>query len=240
MLQVIGVGFARTGTTSLRAALGILGLGPCYHMFDVMSEPSRVRRWLEIARGATPVWDEIFAGYQSAVDWPAAVYWRQLAAAYPAAKIVLTVRDPDAWYDSASNTIFKRRLNPRGLARIGPRLASAVSPDLHAFLAMTRETVELPLFDGRLADREHMTAVFVRHIEEVQASVPAERLLVYRVADGWAPLCDFLGTPVPERAFPHDNSTADFGRIAGPHFARLAFGPLIRALDPRRANFRRR
>jgi len=232
VLQVIGAGFARTGTTSLKAALEMLGRGPCYHMFDVMSDPARVRTWLAIARGATPAWEEIFAGYGSAVDWPVAVYWRRLAEAYPDAKIVLTVRDPDAWYESASSTIFKRRLNPRGLARIGPRLARVLSPDLHAFLAMTRETVELPLFDGRLADREHMKAMFVRHVEEVRAALPTERLLVYRVAEGWAPLCAFLGTPVPEEAFPHDNSTADFSRMAGPHFARLAFGRLVRRRAP--------
>jgi hypothetical protein len=233
-LQVIGAGFARTGTTSLKAALEALGRGPCYHMFDVMSDPERVRRWLDIARGAAPRWDEVFAGYASAVDWPVAAYWRQLATAYPDAKVVLTVRDPDRWYDSVSGTIFKQRLKPRGLARTGARVAAAVSPDLRAFLAMTRETVEQPLFDDRLADREHMTAAFVEHLERVRATIPAERLLTYRVADGWPPLCEFLGVPVPEQAFPHDNRRDDFSRLAGPQFARLAFGPLLRVLPGRK------
>jgi hypothetical protein len=234
VLRVIGVGFARTGTTSLKAALETLGFGPCYHMFDAMSEPRRVRQWLDLARGGAPDWDAIFDGYASALDWPAAAYWRQLADAYPDAKLVLTVRDPDAWYDSASNTIFKQRIHPRGIARIGARLAETLSSDLRAFLAMTHETIEQPIFDDRLADRAHMTAAFVRHIERVRAVIPAERLLTYQVTDGWPPLCAFLGTPVPEQPFPHDNRTADFSKLAGPHFARLAFGPLTRRLPGRR------
>jgi hypothetical protein len=231
MLQVIGVGFARTGTTSLRSALGVLGLGPCYHMFDAMSDPARLGQWLDIALGAAPDWPRVFEGYRSTVDWPAAAYWRELADAYPDAKLLLTVRDPDSWYDSVRNTIFKQRIDPpRGLARLGSRLAETVSPDLRAFLAMTQETVERPIFDDRLDDRAHMTSAFTRHIEQVQAAFPADRLLTYRVADGWAPLCTFLDTPIPDRPFPRDNSSADFRRITAPHFARLVYGPLLRRL----------
>jgi hypothetical protein len=229
VLQVVGVGFARTGTTSLRSALGILGLGPCYHMLDVLSDPSRVQQWLDIARGAPPNWAQVFEGYRSAVDWPVAAYWRELAEAYPDAKLILTVRDPDTWYDSVRNTIFKQRIDPpHGLARIASRLAEALSPDLRAFLAMTQETIERPLFDARLGDRAYMTSAFTRHIEQVQATFPAERLLTFRVADGWEPLCAFLGTPIPEQPFPRDNSSADFRRTTGPHFARLVYGPLAR------------
>lgn len=237
MLEVVGLGFARTGTTSLRSALGILGLGPCYHMLDVLSDPRRVRLWLDIARGTPPRWDRVFEGYRSAVDWPVAAYWRELAEAYPDAKLLLTVRDPDTWYDSVRNTIFRQRIDPpRGIARIGSRLAEALSPDVRAFLAMTHETIELPLFDGRLDDRAYMTSAFTRHIEQVQAAFPADRLLTYRVADGWAPLCAFLGRPVPEQPFPRDNSSADFRRTTAPHFARLVYGPLVRrvGIRPRR------
>jgi hypothetical protein len=229
VLQVIGAGFARTGTTSLRSALGTLGFGPCYHMLDVMSDPRRVRQWLDMARGAAPDWARVFEGYRSAVDWPVAAYWRELAVAYPDAKLILTVREPDTWYDSVRSTIFKQRIDPpRGLARLGARLAEALSPDLRAFLAMTQETVERPLFDDRLDDRAHMTAAFARHVEQVQTAFTAGRLLTYRAADGWAPLCEFLGVPIPEQPFPHDNSSAEFRRTTGPHFARLVYGPLVR------------
>jgi hypothetical protein len=212
----------------------MLGLGPCYHMYDVIADARRVHQWLDLARGGTPDWASVFDGYQSAVDWPVAAYWRELAAAYPRAKLILTVRDPDSWYDSARATIFKQSIDaPRGLARLPLRLIEAVSPDFRAFLAMDRETIERSLFEDRLADREYMIAAFRRHIDEVQAAFPADRLLTYRVGEGWEPLCEFLGVPVPDQPYPRDNSSADFFRTARPHVARLIYGPLVRRLRPR-------
>lgn len=234
-MQVIGVGFARTGTTSLKAALEALDLGPCYHMLDVLAEPRRIRQWLAIGRGAPPDWDGVFAGYHSAVDWPVAAYWRALADHYPDAKLVLTVRDPQAWYDSMRRTIFRQVIDPpRDLRTAMFRVLGAVSPHLRAFLAMTDACIQRPIFDGRVGDREYAVSVFERHIEEVCAAFTPQRLLVYRVADGWGPLCDFLGTPVPDRPFPHENSTADFSRNVGPLIGRLALGPLVRTAPDRR------
>lgn len=234
-MRVIGAGFARTGTLSLRMALETLGFGPCYHMMDVVGEGRRVRQWLGIARGAPAQWGEIFAGYHSAVDWPVAAYWRPLADAFPHAKVILTVRDPYAWYDSARSTIWRIRLDPPGGVRgAATRLLGTLSPDLRAFLSMTQETVERPIFDGRLADREHAVAVFRRHIAEVQAAIPYERLLTYDVTEGWNPLCEFLGVPVPTRPFPRTNDTQSFQRTFGPMIGRLAFSPIIRPW-PRRS-----
>ena len=228
-MRVIGVGFGRTGTASLKSALDTLGLGPCYHMTDVMADPRRIRQWRAIGRGAAPDWDAVFAGYQSAVDWPVAVYWRQLAAAYPDAKLVLTVRDARKWYNSARQTIFQQVVDPPGGLRSASFwLLSRVSPNLRAFVQMTETTIRQPVFGGRIADEEHAIAVFERHIAEVQGEFPPERLLTYRVADGWAPLCDFLDRPVPDVPFPHDNSTEDFSRVVGPLLGRLALGPLVR------------
>ena len=228
-MQVIGVGFARTGTTSLKSALQALDLGPCYHMMDVMSDPRRIRQWLAIGRGAPPDWDQVFAGYRSAVDWPVAAYWRELATAYPEAKLVLTVRDPQSWYESVRRTIFRQVIDPpRGPRTLGFRLLAAVSPNLRAFLAMTDACIQQPIFDGRVTDRQHALAVFERHVEEVRAAFPPHRLLVYRVAEGWGPLCGFLDVPVPDQPFPHENSTEAFGRTVGPLIGRLALGPLVR------------
>ena len=109
-MKVIGAGFGRTGTASLKAALEMLGYGPCYHMSTVIRDTYRVRQWLEISHGRGLGWDEVLAGFQSALDWPAAAYWRELAEHYPGAKVILTVRDPDRWYDSVSATIFARAL----------------------------------------------------------------------------------------------------------------------------------
>jgi len=236
VLRVIGVGFGRTGTTSLRSALGVLGLGPCYHMYEVIADARRIHQWLDIARGGAPDWPAVFEGYQSAVDWPVAAYWRELAAAYPDAKLVLTVRDPDSWYDSARATIFKPSIDaPRGLARLPLRLIEALSPDFRALLAMDRETIEQPLFEDRLADRTYMISVFTRHIEQVQAAFPTDRLLTFSGRQGWAPLCEFLGVPVPDQPYPRDNSSEDFFRTARPHIARLIYGPLLRRLASRRS-----
>jgi hypothetical protein len=227
-MRVIGAGFARTGTLSLCTALETLGFGPCYHMRDVMGDGRRVRQWLGIARGAPAEWGEVFAGYHSAVDWPVAAYWRPLADAFPRAKVILTVRDPYAWYDSARSTIWRIRLDPpRGVRGAATRLLGTLSPDLRAFLSMTQETVERPIFDGRLADREHAVAVFRRHVAEVQAALPRERLLTYDVTEGWGPLCEFLDVPVPTRPFPRTNDTQSFHRTFGPMIGRLAFGPIV-------------
>ncbi|HKS98972.1 MAG TPA: sulfotransferase [Rugosimonospora sp.] len=228
-MRVIGVGFGRTGTSSLKSALDMLGFGPCYHMSEVITDRRRVRQWLALANGAPPDWDGLFAGYQSTVDWPAAAYWRALVAAYPKARVVLTVRDPARWYDSVRNTIFRQAVDPpRGAGAAALRLAAVLSPDLRAFQQMEHRTMLRGVFDGRIAEREHAIAVYTRHIDEVQATVPADRLLTYRVADGWPALCDFLEVPVPAYAFPHDNTTESFNQRHSRRLARLALGRLAR------------
>jgi hypothetical protein len=105
-LEVIGAGFGRTGTMSMKSALEIIGFGPCHHMMEVTSNDAQRDIWRAIAAGETPDWEQAFAGYRSTVDWPGAYFWRELAARYPAAKIILTVRDPESWFESATNTIF--------------------------------------------------------------------------------------------------------------------------------------
>jgi Sulfotransferase domain len=208
-VKVIGAGFGRTGTASLKAALEMLGYGPCYHMSTVIRDPYRVRQWLEISQGRGLGWDEVFAGFQSALDWPAAAYWRELAEHYSGAKVILTVRDPDRWYDSVSATIFARALaeaRPLPLRRRIIRwLVAHRAPDFALYPRMARATMVDRVFGGRIDDRKHAIEVFERHLAEVRATIPADRLLVFDVADGWPPLCEFLGVPVPGEAFPQVN-----------------------------------
>ncbi|MFI0411126.1 sulfotransferase family protein [Actinomadura sp. 3N508] len=212
-MKVLGAGFGRTGTASLQTALEQLGFGPCYHMWGVISEPHRIRHWLDTEDGKDPDWDEVFAGYASAVDWPAASYWRELADHYPDAKVVLTVRDPARWYDSISSTIFdhiqkERRPSPR--QRILRWLVARRSPDLARLNPLVESTIVDRAFGGRIEDRDHVLAAFDRHVAEVKAAIPAERLLVFDVAEGWEPLCAFLGVPVPAGPFPRSNDRAEF------------------------------
>lgn len=194
-MEVIGAGFGRTGTLSLKVALERLGYSPCYHMVELFEHADHVERWEAAVRGEEPVdWDQMFAGYRATVDWPGAAFYEELTERYPEAKVVLTVRDPERWYESARNTIF----NLRG-AEI-PR-----APRMAMELASQRG------FDGDIEDRGRMIEAFERWNEEVKRSVPAERLLVYEVKEGWGPLCDFLGVEAPEdEPFPHLNDSDSF------------------------------
>jgi hypothetical protein len=196
MLKIIGAGFGRTGTASAKAALETLGFGPCYHMKELFTDPSRLRGWLRAAAGEPVDWAEVFAGYAATVDWPGAAFWRELAEAYPEAKVLLTVRDPDRWYDSVAGTIYRTR----GLGD------SVLPPELRAQPRLVEELVWQGTFDGRFEDRDHAVGVYRAHIAEVRATVRADRLLEYDVAQGWEPLCAFLGAGIPDAPFPHLNT----------------------------------
>lgn len=199
-LEIIGAGFGRTGTNSLKLALERLGFGPCHHMFEVRDNPALLPNWEAAARGETVDWDEVFRGYRSQVDWPGARYWRQLAQHFPKAQVILSVRDPDAWFDSVQATI-------------APFLAARgthPSPHVNAIAEMGHQAVEVQIFEDRLSDREHATQIFKKHIAEVQSEIPADRLLTFDLRDGWRPLCDFLGVEVPDVPFPKTNSSKAF------------------------------
>lgn len=200
-LELIGAGMGRTGTLSLQAALERIGCGPCYHMMEVLVAPERVRHWLEQTRNGSHDWDAIFHGYRATVDWPAAAFWRELVERYPDAKVLLSLRDADRWYDSVMNTIYHT------ITQGPPERAPET---LHDFHEMVRALVFERTFGGRLEDRAHAKRVFEEHNQAVIDAIPAARLLVYRPGDGWEPLCRFLGAPVPDEDFPHLNDTAEF------------------------------
>jgi hypothetical protein len=202
-LDVIGAGLGRTGTLSLRHALEELGLGPCHHMEEVIANPRQIPAWHAAGRGEPVDWGEILAGYRSSVDWPSAQFWAELTDRFPKAKVVLTVRDQERWYESFSKTILMLLRAPE----------PPPSPTLRAILAMTQDVIVTRAFGGRIDDAEHVKASFDRHNAAVKASLSPERLLVFDVAQGWAPLCAFLDLPIPATAFPHVNSTKEFWEI---------------------------
>ena len=198
-LKVIGAGLGRTSTFSLKFALERLGLGPCYHMSEVLAGARRnIPLWLAAVQGR-PDWDTIFEGYQSTTDYPACTYWRELAAYYPDAKVVLTVRDADSWFDSASATIFSEQMQGS--------LAGSPAEE------MMRRAVFEP-FGDRVTDRAFMTDWFQRRNQAVIDALPAHRLLVYSPQDGWGPLCSFLGVAVPDVPFPRINSRDELGQAS--------------------------
>jgi hypothetical protein len=193
-LSVIGAGFGRTGTMSLKLALDRLGFGPCYHMVEVFKNPKASGYWEAAADGRPVDWEEVFAGYGSTVDWPSATFYKQLANAYPEAKVILTVRDPEAWFASTQATIFSRHIRD-DTEDDWQRMVLKVISDL---------------FDRRMTDKAKLIEVYQRHNEEVRRTIPQERLLVYEVADGWEPLCRFLDAEVPNESMPRANSTDEF------------------------------
>ncbi len=199
-LSVIGAGFGRTGTLSTKNALELLGYSPCYHMMEVAKHPEHTAMWVQAARGAAVDWRVMFKHHAAAVDWPACAFWPALADTFPDAKVLLTVRDPERWYESVANTIYPSLTAPN----------SEADPARLERRAMARELILRRTFDGRFSDRSYAIDVYQRHIESVVQSVDANRLLVFEVSQGWAPLCEFLGRPVPDEPFPRMNSTKQF------------------------------
>jgi len=204
-LTLIGVGLGRTGTLSLKQAFEQLGLGRCYHMIEVLRRPDHAPLWSALAQGEDVSFDQLFEGYQGTVDWPGAYFWRELVDCYPKAKVVLTIRPAESWYQSISQTILPALQQP----------LPAGDPARIAQLRMTQGIVGKRTFQGRLGDKQHVLTTYEQHNAEVQRVVPKERLLVYDVAEGWTPLCEFLGVPVPKPAFPHVNRMEEFRRGVG-------------------------
>jgi hypothetical protein len=210
-LGIIGAGLGRTGTLSLRIALEQLGFGPCYHMLEVFKRPDHIAAWTRAAEGESVDWDETFREFGSAVDWPTCAFYRELSDHFRAAKVILTVRDPDRWYRSAADTIF-----PTMLA--DPPADNEV---LQGWSRMVRKLIRENAFSDRLHDKAHAISVYEKHNEEVQNAISPSRLLVYEVAQGWEPLCEFLGVPVPEAPFPQANTTDEFRDMIAPMLGRL-------------------
>jgi hypothetical protein len=199
-LKVVGAGFGRTGTMSLKLALEQLGFGPCYHMLEVFTHPGHAAAWLAIAKGESGDWRSLLADFQSVVDWPTTYFYRELAEAYPQAKVILTERPAEAWYRSVSKTIFAAMDASRG--------APIADPGMQAQRDMARFIIDRT-FANRF-DEEHALAVYKRHNDEVKRAYPKDRLLVYDSDQGWAPLCAFLGVPIPSTPYPKTNSTDEF------------------------------
>jgi hypothetical protein len=209
-MRVIGAGFGRTGTLSLRTALEQLGFGPCYHMLEVMNKPGQLRPWLRAAKG-DPDWDTLLSGYNSCVDWPTAAYWKELADHFPEAKLVLTTRDPEKWLASMQATILARRAQRESLrGRMAARLSKLIGTDLAVFNELTNIVTNERVFSGHMDDPEHLLKAFEAHVAEVRATIPAERLLEFEVGQGWEPLCAFLDVPIPEEPFPRVNDGEQF------------------------------
>ncbi len=207
-LAVIGAGYPRTGTLSLKKALEQLGFGPCHHMTEVFAHPEQWPFWHRVGDGQDVEWQDIFGTYRATTDAPGCYFYRELAERYPDAKVILTERDPERWYASMVATIFspqhRQSLAGSPVGGIIAKLARRAMPDRDAILR------EGP------PSRELLIGMFEAHGAEVRRVIPAERLLVYQVSEGWAPLCRFLGVQTPDAPFPRVNSAEEFHAIQLP------------------------
>lgn len=214
-LKIIGVGFGRTGTESLYTALNTLGL-PCYHMYEVLNNTlnkSHLDFWLKVARstpGTQQDWEaEVFSRYAAAVDNPACVVWRELMAAYPDAKVILTLhpKGPEAWWQSTMETIyFTENHWPF-------KVLELFTPFGRKFGEMARKLIWQRGHQDTMHDRDKAVAHYQQHLETVRREVPQDKLLVFKATDGWAPLCEFLSLPIPPTPFPNVNSREQFQKI---------------------------
>ena len=204
-LKVIGAGFGRTGTLSLKEALEKLGYGPCHHMKEVFQNADQTEYFYLASMGEPVDWDEVFKDYSSAVDWPSVAYYKELSNKYPDAKVILGMRDATSWYDSASTTIYLMSQNfPKWIRFIFPRTSK--------LFTMIDKTVFGEPFSYRFEDRDSAIQVFNDHVEEVKRVIPEEKLLMHSAKDGWEPLCEFLDEPIPEEPYPWVNDSKVFAR----------------------------
>ncbi len=192
-LQVVGAGYGRTGTHSLKLGLEKLLGTPCYHMIEVFKHPEHVPAWQSAADGEMPDWDMLFEGYSAAVDWPASAYWKELSEAYPDALVLLSVRDPEAWWRSTQATIFNQ---------------------IDSMPGSEWRTMVNTMFENRfttsLHDHDICVGKFLKHNEEVRKTINPKRLLEWEASQGWEPICAALGIPVPNEPFPRTNTTEEW------------------------------
>ena len=199
-LTVVGAGVGRTGTTSLKIALERLLGRPCHHMYEMFTDPMEIPRWSAAIEGQPVDWTKMCSGFAAAVDWPAAAFWPELSIANPDALVVLSVRDPESWYRSATNTIFQLYEN----------VPAEMRPWFQCFRTLLDQR-----FSTAFADPDVMMSAFERHNDAVRRSIPRERLLEWTPTDGWEPLCDRLGLVVPDDAFPWNNDTDQWRELCG-------------------------
>ena len=204
-LKVIGSGLGRTGTLSLKTALEQLGFNPCHHMKEVGTDPKQIDWFLRASKGEKINWKQVFDQFEAAVDWPAAAYYKVLSEEFPDAKVIMGVRDPEAWYQSVSETIYTVAPNVPGWLKF-------IFPPAKKWVQMVEQTIWTNELEGRFEDREFAIEFFNRRITEVKQTISPDRLLIHQPQDGWEPLCDFLNVPVPQTPYPWVNEGKEIKR----------------------------
>jgi hypothetical protein len=205
-LEVISSGFGRTGTKSMKEALEVLGFSPCHHMYEVFDHPEQVKTWQAVAAGRPVDWKTAFSGYRAQVDWPGAHVWRELFDAFPDVKVVHTMRPEEKWWASFERTIARL---------MGCYKDIPLPPHILDMMEASDVIIGQHTFGGQMLSKDHAIAAFRKRHDDVVSAIPPDQLLVFDVAEGWDPLCAFLGKDVPDEPFPHHNLRADFWEALG-------------------------
>lgn len=212
LVKVIGAGLPRTATLTLKIALEMLGFGPCYHMVNVLADPGLIEIWAQALAGRAD-WDKVFAGFNSTVDYPGAFFYKELLAAYPEAKVVLSVRDGGAWARSMRDTIWGALYDENSIVRRLVLAQACIDPAMRTYNEVMSDMINRASLFGQapdLFDEDALVTGMERHNAAVRAHVPAGQLLEWSPADGWEPLCEFLERPAPAAPLPRVNDSAGF------------------------------
>lgn len=211
-IKIIGAGLPRTGTNTLKESLERLGYTKTYHMKELLVNPKSLHYWLSLKNTSTTNWDELYDGFQATVDFPGYPWYKEHMKQYPDAKVILTIRPFEDWYASIYSTIWMagpqtlgQKLKMMSKLLFNPRLRAVIK-----CVKFAKRTIFGVHLEGKFADKAFAEKVFNKHIDDVKAYVPAEKLLVYDVRQGWGPLCQFLGKQVPAEPLPHLNKKENF------------------------------
>jgi hypothetical protein len=211
-IKIIGAGLPRTGTNTLKQSLEQLGHKHVYHMKELLVNPEKLHYWKTLDETGDTDWDALYEGYDGTVDFPGYPWYKEHMKRYPDAKVILTVRDFEAWYKSVDSTVFRAGPQTPGekMKMMGKLLFSARARNVIKCIKWFKKVFFAERLQGKFGDKEFAKKFWEDHIAEVKANVPADKLLVYDVREGWGPLCKFLGVEEPAEPLPHLNKKENF------------------------------
>jgi hypothetical protein len=211
-IKIIGAGLPRTGTNTLKDSLEKLGYRKTYHMKELLFNPDYLHYWLTLEQTGNTDWDVLYDGCQATVDFPGYPWYKEHMKRYPDAKVILTVRSFESWYTSIYSTIWQAGPQnlPQKLRMILKLIFNPRLMKVSKCVKFAKRRIFKVHMEGKFADKAFAEQVFNKHIADVKAFVPADKLLVYDVSEGWGPLCNFLGVPVPNEPLPHLNKKENF------------------------------
>lgn len=216
-IKIIGAGLPRTGTNTLKESLEKLNYKKTYHMKELLVKPENLHYWLTLKETGSTNWDELYKGYQATVDFPGYPWYKEHMKQYPDAKVILTVRPFEKWYTSVYSTIWKagpQTLSEK-IAMMSKLLFNSRLRSVIKCVKFSKKVIFETHLQGKFEDKDFAEKIFNKHIEDVKAYVPKEKLLVYDVSEGWEPLCKFLGVPEPNEPIPHLNKKENFKKMLG-------------------------